>query len=83
MIKNSEVINSWLNGTPAQGSHLRTDGSDLFSYRLLIGRTTGNVRKHKVVYNYTSNGQYKISKTTTQHVNLAIKAGVKVKNPTS
>ena len=81
MVKNSEVINSWIKGSPAQGSNLRTDGEELYSYRLLIGKTTGNVRKHKVILNYTSSGNHHISKTTSQHVNLAVRAGVKVKNP--
>ena len=81
MIKNEDVINAWIKGEPAQTAHLRTDGSDLFSYRLRIGKTGGSVRKNKVILNYTSKGNSHISKTTTQHVNIAIRKGVKVKNP--
>ena len=80
-MKNEDVVGAWLSGNSANGSHLRTDGSDLFSYNLRVGYTTGNVRKHKVILNYTSGGNSHISKTTSQHVNIAIRKGTKVKNP--
>ena len=81
IIKNEKVVDAWLNGEVAQGSHLRTDGSDLFSYNLRVGYTTGTVRKHKTILKYTRGGNSHISKSTSQHVNIAIRKGVKAKNP--
>jgi len=65
---NIDVIKSWKRGKPAKGSNLTTDGSDLYSYGLLIGRTKGKTsRKHAI--DYTGENSY--SKTTSRHVNYA------------
>ena len=71
-MKNSQIVSFWHSGASAKSKNgnFRTDGIDLYSYKLRIGYTDGYGQK--VLYNYTSepNGRY-VSSTTTSHVNLA------------
>jgi len=73
--KNENVIIAWKNGDSAQGHTLSTDGSTLYSDRLLIGYSGGSVRKTKRVIGYKHN------KRVTRAVNLANKLGVKAVSP--
>ena len=74
--KNENVIIAWKNGESAQGHSLHTDGSTLYSDRLLIGYSGGSIRSTKRVINYKHN------KKVTRAVNLANKLGVKAVSPT-
>ena len=66
--KNKSVIESWARGQKATGSNLRTDGTALWSYDLIIGYRTPS---HSTIYNYR--GSNSVSKTTARHVGQAIK----------
>ena len=70
---NEQVINSFLNGRPASGLNLSTDGTSLYSYRLEIARHYGG---KPMVWDYTATGGAYQSMTTSQHVGL-IKRQVK------
>ena len=74
--KNETVINAWKNGENAEGHTLHTDGNGLYSGRLLIGYTGGNVRVTKRVIGYKT-----VSKKVSRAVNLAEQMGVKSVNP--
>ena len=77
-MNNNDVVQSWRRGKPAKGSNLKTDGSELYSYGLLIGRTKGKTdRKH--VIDYTGDDAY--SKTTSRHVNQAKRVAHRIINP--
>ena len=60
---NASVVRAWMKGKYAQSGTMRTDGTNLWSYALLIGTTDGS--GGKVVYNHRS------SQTTNRHINLA------------
>tara|TARA_B100000902_G_C26658853_1_gene597426 strand:- start:178 stop:468 length:291 start_codon:yes stop_codon:yes gene_type:complete len=62
----------WRNNTPAKSytNNYWTDGSNLYSYKLLIGVTTPDGQK--VLYDYTVANDNFISTTTSRHVNLAV-----------
>ena len=75
-MKNEEVIQSFISGTTGRAGNLLTDGSQLWSYGLLIGETRG---AQKVVFNYTVTGRY-VSKTTSKHVKMAQRAGALLTN---
>ena len=74
--KNETVINSWKNGQPAQGHTLHTDGNGLYSGRLLIGYSGGDVRSTKRVIGYKT-----VNKKVSRAVNLAEQMGVKAVKP--
>ena len=74
--KNETVIAAWKNGQSAQGHSLHTDGNALYSDRLLIGYTGGNVRTTKRVIEYKT-----VSKKVSRAVNLAEQMGVKAVKP--
>ena len=65
---NQEVINAFLNQRPAQAGRLTTDGVDLYSYALVIGKWFGG---KPFVFDYTTTGGAFQSMTTSQHVGLA------------
>ena len=67
-MKNQDVVNSWKKGVAANVKNLSTNGSDLYSYGLLIGYTDGY---KKVVKDYTKGSSYSV--TTSRHVNMAKK----------
>ena len=81
-MKNSDVIKNWLTGKNGSNPNysLSTDGEDLYSYKLAIGRTSYELDENdnistriKVLLLYTS-GDFGIqffSQTTSSHVNLA------------
>lgn len=65
---NQEVINAFLNQRPAQAGRLTTDGVNLYSYSLIIGKWFGG---KPFVFDYTTTGGAFQSMTTSQHVGLA------------
>ena len=75
--KNETVITAWKNGENAQGHTLHTDGNALYSGRLLIGYTGGNVRSTKRVIGYKT-----VSPRVSRAVNLAQQMGIKAVKPT-
>jgi len=68
MITNEQVIRAWHNGKAAKAGSLSTDGSDLYSYNLLIGKHSGGM-----IFEHTAQGGSFYSQTTSKHVNLAIR----------
>ena len=70
-MRNSKVIQSWIEHQPATNHRgtLWTDGSKLFSYRLQIGDTAGEL---KILKDYTAKGTHGFqSQTTSCHVGRA------------
>ena len=65
---NQEVINAFLNQRPAKAGRLTTDGVNLYSYALVIGKWFGG---KPFVFDYTTTGGAFQSMTTSQHVGLA------------
>ena len=65
---NQQVINNFLNQKPAKAGALTTDGHNLYSYGLIIGRWYGG---KPFVFDYTTTGGAFYSMTTSQHVGLA------------
>ena len=68
---NQEVINAFLNQRPAKAGRLTTDGVNLYSYALVIGKWYGGM---PFVLDYTTTGGAFYSMTTSQHVGLAKRA---------
>ena len=68
MATNSQVINSFLNGSASRAGSLTTDGNALFSYNLKIAEWVEG--RGLIVYDFTSTGQAFVSQTTSQHVGL-------------
>ena len=65
---NARVVYLWMNGKPGRSGSLSTNGSDIYSYRPLIGTTAGG---DKLVRDYTAKGTYGyVSHTTSCHVRL-------------
>ena len=77
-MKNEQVIKAFLRNQYAQAKNLRTNGANLYSYNLLIGRTTPQGRKE--VFNYTAPGGDFRSHTTSKHIGLAREAGISIIN---
>ena len=65
---NQEVINNFLKQKPAKAGSLTTDGHNLYSYGLIIGKWYGG---KPFVFDYTTTGGAFYSMTTSQHVGLA------------
>ena len=65
---NQQVINNFLNQKPAKAGALTTDGYNLYSYGLIIGKWYGG---KPFVFDYTTTGGAFYSMTTSQHVGLA------------
>ena len=65
-MRNEDVVKAWLCGRRAASGNMSTDGSNLYSYNLLIGEGCGSV-----VYNHTAGGGSYYSQTTSCHVGLA------------
>ena len=64
-MKNEDVANAWANNRTASTKNMKTDGSNLYSYNLLIGISKGG---EKILFNYTSKGGYFESQTTSMHI---------------
>jgi len=70
-VNNPEIPALWASNMAASnhnGSYT-TDGTNIYSYKLLIGTTLGN--GDKVLYDYTSGGLGFYSMTTSNHVGKA------------
>jgi hypothetical protein len=65
---NEEVVRAWTRGQEAKAGNLWTDGRNLYSYSLLIGKKKGG---ENIVFDYTSRGGSYYSQTTSTHVGLA------------
>lgn len=67
--RNEQVVNDWTYGESARNGRrsLHTDGSNLYSYNLLIGFTSEN--GNKVVLEHRS--PHFVSQTTSCHVGIA------------
>lgn len=60
---NRQVITAWRQGKPGSAGSLRTDGSTLWSYNLIIGTTKDD---QKVALDYrTTSGHFRSSTTST------------------
>ena len=68
MATNSQVNNSFLNGSASRAGSLTNDGSALYSYSLKIAEWIDG--RGLIVYDFTSTGQAFVSMTTSQHVGL-------------
>ena len=69
-MKINEVPKLWKEGRPAKvAKTFKTDGQDLYSYKLKIGYT--NEFNQKVLITYTAQHNAFKSHTTSRHVNLA------------
>ena len=68
---NQEVINAFINQRPAQAGRLTTDGVNIYSYSLIIGKWYGG---KPFVFDYTTTGGAFKSMTTSQHVGLIKRA---------
>lgn len=72
---NEEVIKSWIDGKPAEGRNLRTDGNGLHSFGLKIGFTVqeDDIESDTMKYVYGYKGEFFISNATSKHVRSALK----------
>ena len=68
---NDRVVYSWINGKPFKSLSMKTNGKDLYSYKLKIGTTTDDHCKN--VLDYTARGLGFYSVTTSTHVGMAKK----------
>lgn len=62
---NSQVADAWSKGKRASSLNMSTDGKNIFSYWLRIGKTsdTGD----KIAFDYTAKGGAFYSRTTSKH----------------
>ena len=67
-IRNEDVVRAWTQGQSAKAGNLWTDGENLYSYSLVIGKNKGG---ESIVFDYTSRGGAYYSNTTSTHVGLA------------
>lgn len=67
--RNDQVANAWANGESARNGRytFHTDGSNLYSYRLLIGFTSANGNKMLLEHR----APHFVSQTTSCHVGIA------------
>jgi len=70
-MKNKQIIEAWLDGKPARGRSLTTDGRFLYSYALVIGRYRPS-DDQPIIWDYTSGSASFVSSTTTHHINQAL-----------
>ena len=79
-MRNEDVVKAWLYGRRAATGNMSTDGSNLYSYNLLIGQ---HLHHGTVVINHTAGGGSFYSQTTSKHVGLAwrLANGAKLINP--
>ena len=75
---NLQVVRAWASGQSANGGHLSTDGTDLFSYALKIGHNTGS---SAVLADFTAGGGAFCSQTTSCHVGLARRVADVIMHP--
>ena len=69
-MKNNEIPKLWKKGYPSKGvKNFKTDGKNLYSYKLKVGYT--NEYNQKVLIPYTAQYNAFYSHTTSKHVNSA------------
>lgn len=66
---NIEVAKAWSEGRKAKSSNMSTDGTNIWSYSMLIGET---INGERVAYRRSRSG------TTTKHINLTARYAHKV-----
>lgn len=70
---------AWKEGRTMNLVHLRTDGSTVWSYNLIIGIT--DPLRQKIVYNYTRSADNFVSVTTSSHVGALMRYADKTLAP--
>ena len=75
---NELVAKAWSNNLIASTQNLRTDGSNLYSYNLLIGYTENG---KKIAVNHTAAGGSFYSMTTSKHVSYAKRVSDVIETP--
>lgn len=75
MTKKQKIVEAWMRGEIASTDNFFTNGERLYSYQLEIGVTLGS---KKIVYDYTARGNNFKTKTTSQHVEEARRAGAEL-----
>jgi len=71
MVSNQKVVAAWRKGLIAKARNMSTDGVNLYSYNLVIGKRSSNGTH---VLDYTSSGEYGFrSITTSKHVGMAFR----------
>jgi hypothetical protein len=76
-IRNEDVVRAWTRGQKAKAGNLWTDGENLYSYNLVIGKNKGG---ESIVFDYTSRGGAYYSNTTSTHVGLACRQADQLMN---
>lgn len=71
-----DVASAWASGTSMKSGNISTDGLDLFSWRLRIGKTC---RGRKVAIDY----RQQVSCSTSRHVGAAIRVADRVESATN
>lgn len=76
---NKQVASNWRNSKPCTSSNgnYHTDGDNLYSYHMLIGRTLPDGTKQVL----DVRAKYSYSVTTSRHVSLAIGNNTKLVTP--
>lgn len=67
-LSHKNVVARWLNGKAGRGFNMGTDGTNLYSYAMLIGRTLKDGTKQVLAVN----GANSYSVSTSKHVILAM-----------
>lgn len=67
MVTQDEVGEAWRKGKAASANNFSTNGHEIYSYALIIGKTVGG---NKVALDYTKKGGHKVSATTSRHVEI-------------
>jgi len=80
MVTNEDVVRAWKRGDKISidSMSLTTDGKNLYSYNLLIGKT---ILGKKMAIDYTKTGGKYHSQMTSNHVGLAKRYANKIVNP--
>ncbi len=78
MVEQEAVGKAWAAGKAASANNFSTNGKDIFSYALIVGKTVGG---KKIAIDYTKTGGYFKSATTSKHVFYVKKYADKVVSP--
>lgn len=68
MVSNNDVAKAWRKGKKLKSAGMYSDGNNLYSYALKIGKT---VSGKKVAIDYTASGGQYWSQSTSKHVAYA------------
>ena len=70
--KNQQVADAWAKGRRATGLNMYTDGKDIYSYWLRIGKTASN--GDKLAFDYSAAGGWFYSMSTSKHCSYVKRA---------